>query len=75
MTYFRILMKYQNLGGRLSGEVVPLLTGVVGNKGPQVMKYSNQEVYVERKRNLILRLEGSGIHHSQGIVTNLQFLY
>jgi len=61
---FGILMKYQDLRRGLSGIVIPFLSWIVGNDRPQVMKYSDECVHVEGERNLILRLEGSGIHHS-----------
>jgi len=57
-------MKYQDLRRGLSGIVIPFLSWIVGNDRPQVMKYSEGGVHVEGERNLILRLEGSGIHHS-----------
>ena len=70
-TCLRILVEHEDLRGGLPGVVIPLLLRVVRDGPAQVVEGGHQQVHVVIQRNLILRLEGPGIHHRQGEVTDL----
>ena len=64
-------MEDENFPGWLFGVVIPTLIRTVWYGTVQIMERIHNKIDVELIGNLVLRLERSGIHDSQGVVTYL----